>query len=146
VAEVIAVRSVSIIFANYRYSLPVWSFSFYQADIRRFPLTSQYVPTAAAQFGQGANGSLYLYPIASQPYQLEMDCLAWPSDLITDQDVEAIPDPWTEAVVYLATHYCYLSLQNLNAANYYRTQFDQMMPRYRNGTQTGRSSNPYGRW
>jgi hypothetical protein len=146
VREVISVRSVSVIFANYRYSLPQYSFSTYQAKIRQFPIQYSYVPTMCSQFGQGAGGSLFLYPIASQPYQLEMDCLAWPSDLITDQDVEAIPDPWTEAVVYLATHYCYLSLQNLNAANYYRTQFDQMMPRYRNGTQTGRSSNPYGRW
>lgn len=144
VAEVIAVRSISIIFANYRYSLPVWSFSSYQAYIRQFPLTYQYVPTAAAQFGQGANGSLYLYPIASQPYQMEVDCLCLPQDLQTDQDVDVIPHPWSDAVQFLAAHYCYLQLQNLNSAAYYRKMADEFMVRSRGAANPGRSVNPYG--
>jgi hypothetical protein len=146
VGEVIAVKSISIIYANYRYSLPMYSFSTYQSMIRQYPGQYYYVPTMSAQRGQGAAGSLYLYPLPSQEYQLELDCFCWPQDLETDQDVEAIPAPWTEAVPYLTAHYCYLELQNLNAANYYRKMFDEMMPRYRIGTEPGRPTNPYGRW
>ena len=146
VREVIAVKSISIIYANYRYSLPMYSFSVYQAMIRQYPGQYYYVPTMSAQRGQGSAGSLYLYPLPSQEYQLELDCFCWPQDLETDQDVEAIPDPWTEAVPYLAAHYCYLELQNLNAANYYRKMFDEMMPRYRAGAEPGRMTNPYGRY
>ena len=145
VSEIIAVRSVSIIYANYRYSLPMYSFSTYQAMIRQYPLQYYYVPTMCSQFGQGAAGSLYLYPIASQAYQIELDCLGYPMDLRTDQDVEAIPDPWTEAVPYLATHYCYLALQNLNAASYYRQEFDKAMAIYRGAATLGRRISPYGR-
>ena len=146
VKEVIAIRSVSVIYANYRYSLPMYSFSTYQAQIRQYPLLYYYVPTMATQFGQGASGSLFLYPVASQPYQLEVDCVGWPMDLMTDQDVEAIPDPWTEAVPYLTAHYCYLSLQNLNAAQYYRKSFEDLMAMYRTSASPSRRVNPYGRY
>ena len=144
--SVYGIRGVSVIYANYRYSLPMYAFSEYQAMIRQFPRQYYYVPTMCSQFGQGASGSLYAYPIPSQAYQLEIDCYCWPQELLTDQDVEAIPDPWTQAVPYLAAHYCYLELQNLNAAEYYRKQFEMQMPRYRDAAQPSRRTNPYGRY
>ena len=146
IKEVYSVRSVSLIYSNYRYSLPCYAFSTYQAMIRQFPSQYLYVPTMCAQFGQGAAGSIYFYPLPSQSYQLELDCQCWPQDLLTDQDVEAIPDPWTQAVVYLATAYGYMELQNLNAASYYQGQADKLMVRYRSAASPGRVSNPYGRY
>lgn len=144
--EVYAVRSVSLIYANYRYSLPMYAFSTYQAMIRQYPFQYVFVPTMCSQFGQGASGSLYFYPLPAQSYQLEIDCQCWPQDLLTDQDVEAIPDPWTQAVAWLAAHYCYLELQNLNAANYYMGLVNDYMVRYRRAATPGRVSNPYGRY
>lgn len=146
VKEIMAIRSVSIIYANYRYSLPMYSFSTYQAYIRQYPQQYNYVATMCCQFGQGAAGSLYLYPIASQQYQIEVDCVGWPMDLETDQDVEAIPDPWTQAVPFLAAHYCYLSLQNFNAAEYYRKMADSLLPMHRAAASPARRSNVYGRY
>jgi hypothetical protein len=143
---IIGVRSVSLIYANYRYSLPMYAFSEYQSSIRQYPNQYYYVPTMCSQFGQGASGSIYVYPLPSQAHPLEIDCYCWPLDLTSDLDVEAIPDPWTDAVPYLAAHYCYLELQNLNSAEYYRKRFDEMMPRYRVGAQPGRRTNPYGRY
>jgi hypothetical protein len=145
-AFVYGIRSVSLIYSNYRYSLPMYSFSAYQAMIRQYPTQYYYVPTMCCQFGQGATGSLYVYPLPSQQYQLEIDCYCWPQDLQTDQDVEAIPEPWTEAVPYMALHLAYLELQNLNAAEYYRKLFDSKLPMYRNAAQPGRQTNPYGRY
>lgn len=144
--EVIGIRSVSLVYSNYRYSLPMYAFSAYQAMIRQYPTQYYYVPTMCSQFGQGANGSLYCYPLPSQVYQLEIDCYCWPQDLCTDQDVEAIPAPWTEAVPYMAAHLAYLELQNLNAAEYYRKLFDRKLPMYRNAAQPGRQANIYGRY
>jgi hypothetical protein len=146
IGPVYGIRSVSLIYSSYRYSLPMYSFSTYQAMIRQYPNQYYYVPTMCSQFGQGASGSLYCYPLPSQQYQLEIDCYCYPQDLTTDQDVEAIPDPWTEAVPYMAAHLAYLELQNLNAAEYYRKLFDSKMPMYRNAAQPGRNTNPYGRY
>ena len=144
--EVYAVRGVSILYANYRYSLPQYSFTEYQALIRQFSSQYQYVPTLCSQFAQGAAGSLYLYPLPSQTYQLELDCMCWPQDLETDQDVEAIPDPWTQAVPFLAASYCYMEMQNLNSAEYYRKMADRVLPMHRNAASPSRRVNPYGRY
>lgn len=146
VKEVISVRSVSFIYSNYRYSLPVYSFSTYQARIRQFPTQYEYVPTMAAQLGQGAGGSLYFYPLPSQVYQFELDCICLPIDLQGDGDPEAIPDPWTDSVIWLATSYVYASLQNLNFSKYYNDKYTEYLKIQSVAARPGRRINPYGPW
>lgn len=147
VDEVYQVQSVSIIYLNYRYSCPVYSFSTYQAMIRQY-VASQYlyVPTFGSQFGRGAGGSFYLYPPPSQTYPMEWDCRCLPSDLAVDADPEAIPDPWTDLVPYFAAYLAYLELQNHNLARSYLDQFDSRMKRFGGYALPGRVSNPYGRF
>jgi hypothetical protein len=146
VKEIYYVRSASIIYANYRYSLPCYAFSIYQAYVRQYPFQYQYVPTFFSQFGQGAAGSLFFYPYPSQSYQVELDCCCIPSDLIDDQSVEAIPAPWTDAVPYFAGKLCFEELKNLNAAKYYEEQFNRRALGYSNYARAGRMTNPYGRY
>lgn len=146
VVSVISVRSISIIYSNYRYSLPVYSFSTYQARIRNYPFQYQYVPAFASQYGRGTSGSFYVYPLPSQTYQYELDCFCLPQDLIDDQSVEALPDPYTDAVPFLMLYYAYAELQNFNIAKFWDQEFDKWMLRYAHATLPGRVSNPYGRW
>ena len=77
---------------------------------------------------------------------MEWDCFCLPKDLNDDDDYEAIPKPWTDAVPYFAAHLCYLGLQNLNAAQYYMNLYDEMVHRYSAYARPGRHINPYGRW
>ncbi len=140
------VKSVSIIYANYRYSLPVYSFSTYQSSIRQYPFQYQYVPTIGAQFGQGTAGSFYLYPLPSTAYQLEWDSFCLPSDLVTNLSVEALPQPWTQAVKYWAAYNAYLELQNPNQARLMMDLFEKQLNVYSTAARPGRASNPYGRW
>jgi len=140
------VHSVSVIYANYRYSLPQYAFSVYQAMVRQYPFQYQYVPTFCSQFGQGATGSLFFYPIPSQNYQMEWDCRCLPSNLMDDQSVEALQKPWTDAVPYFAAKLAFEELQNLNAAKYYSLQFDQRCLAYSQYARVGRAINPYGRY
>lgn len=146
VGSIFAVRYISLIFANYRYSLPVYPFSVYQALIRQYPQQYLFVPTMAAQFGQGTNGSLYMYPIPSTVYQMEWDSLCLPFDLADDNQTEAIAMPWTDAVPIGAAVYAYLELQNLNSAKYYQEMFDSYVHKYSAWARPGRQTNPYGRW
>jgi hypothetical protein len=146
VDSVFAIKGVSVIYANYRYSLPMYSFSVYQAKIRQYPFQYQYVPCFASQYGQGNQGSFYAYPIASQVYQWEFDCFCEPQDLIDNQSVDVIPRPWDDVVPYFAAHLCYLELQNFNAANYYLQLFDNMTLRKSNYARVGRAVNIYGRY
>jgi hypothetical protein len=144
--SVYMIKSVSLIYSNYRYSLPMYAFSVYQAMIRNFPFQYEYVPTFCSQFGQGADGSFYLYPLPSQTYQIEYDCFCTPQDLIDNQSVDVIPQPWTDAVSYFAASLCFEEIQNLNAATYYANKFDAMLLRYSQYARPGRMINPYGRY
>lgn len=147
VKSVYSVRSISVLYTNYRYSLPVYSFSTYQAMIRQYVGgTYQYVPSFASQLGRGTNGSLFLYPLPSQTYQLEFDCMCLPSDLTTDADWEAIADPWVDAVPFYAAFLAFMELQNHQAARSLLELFDQRMMRFGGYVQPGRVTNPYGRW
>lgn len=147
VEAIYLVRGVSVIFSNYRYSLPMYSFSVYQALIRQYVASQfQYVPAFGAQFGQGTSGTLFLYPPPSQVYQLEWDCQCLPQDLIDDQSYEVIPDPWTDAVAYYSAHLAFLSVQNLNTARLYNDLYDERMKRFRSYVSPGRAINPYGRF
>jgi hypothetical protein len=146
IKEIYNVYSVSVLYSNYRYSLPKYAFSVYQAYIRQYPFQYQYVPTFFSQFGQGVAGSLFLYPLPSQTYQMEWDCRCIPLNLEDDTDFEALPDPWTDAVPYFAAKLAFEELQNLNAANYYSQQFDQRVLGYSQYARPGRTVNPYGRY
>lgn len=140
------IRSLSILYSNFRYSLPLYPFSEYQAKIRNYPFQYQWVPAFASQFGQGASGSFFVYPIPSQAYQIEFDCSIIPADLTTDLSTEALPSPWVEAVPYFAAHLSFLELQNYNAAKFYLDLFDQFVNRYGTYARPGRVSNIYGRY
>lgn len=146
VGSVLNVRSISVIFANWRYSCLRYPFQQYQAYIRRYPQDYQYVPEVFSQVGQGTSGTLYGYPIANAAYQLEMDCICLPADLISNDSPEALPDPWTDAVPFLASYYCMLELANLNGARFYKQEYDDFVHRYSAGARPGGVPvNPYGR-
>jgi hypothetical protein len=146
VDSVHAIKSASVIYANYRYMLPQYDFSTYQSMIRQYPFQYQYVPTFCSQFGQGAGGSFYAYPLPSQTYQWEFDCFCLPTDMTMDNSIpEPIPAPWTDAVPYFAAHLAYLEIQNWNAAKMYEALFDKMTLGYSSYARPSRRVNPYGR-
>jgi hypothetical protein len=145
IASIFMVRSVSILYSNYRYSLACTSFSAYNALIRNYPNQFEYCPFYIAQFGRGTSGSFYMYPLPSQPFQMEWHCLCLPQDLIDDQSVDVIPYPWVDAVKFYAAHLAYLEIQNFNSAQGMFGLFDQKMKMFGSFVNSGRVSNFYGR-
>lgn len=146
VDSVHTVKSASVIYANYRFMLNMYDFSTYQSLVRQYPYQYQYVPAFCSQFGQGEGGTFFAYPLPSQRYQWEFDCLCIPSDLIDNRSYEALPGPWTDAVKHFAAYQAFLELQNFNAAEYHFKRYDEMVNRYSVYTRPGRRVNPYGRY
>lgn len=142
--SVYAVRGVSLIYSGYRYSVEYMPWSRYQI-YRAYPYEYQYTPAIYSQPTQGAAGQLYFYPLPSQALQAEWDVQVLPSDLIDDQSVEAIPDPWGECVAYAACHYAMLELGNLNASRFFMDLYGKNLLLYSQATRVGRGVNPYGR-
>lgn len=145
VGPVFFVNSISILYASFRFSCLIYSFSEYQALVRNWVQGYRYVPSISTQFGRGTDGSMYLYPIASAPYQMEFDCACLPADLETDQDYDTIPQPWSDCVQYFAAHLAFLELQNLNAAQWYLNRFDSITNDHSAWAVPRRVSNRYGR-
>ena len=146
VENIIGIRSVSLLYNNYRFSLPQYAWSVYQSMIRQYPYQYQYIPTFCSIFGQGASGTLFCYPLPSTVYQMEWDATCQPSDLVTDQSVEVIPQPWQDCIPFLAAYFGYLELQNMNAAKFMRGEFESFMLGQSQATRIGRTVNMYGRY
>ena len=99
---------------------------------RGFPWFNQYYlmdpnpqaapPAVWSQFGQGESGSIFTN-LLDGPYVLNLDCVIVPAVLVTDNDPEAIPYPWTDCVPFFAAFYAYMSAQRQPDA-------DEMFQRY----------------
>ena len=142
--SVYAVRAISIIYSGYRYSVETMPWTRYQM-FRAYPYQYQYTPAICSQRAQGVSGDFYFYPLPSQSLQAEWDVQCLPSDLIDDQSVEAIPDPWGECVAYAACHYAMLELQNYNASRFYMDLYGKNLLLYSQSTRIGKAVNVYGR-
>ena len=142
--SIYAIRGVSIIYSGYRYSLEQLAWTRYQI-YRAYPYSYQYTPAIFSQFGQGKNGSLFFYPLPSQNLQAEFDMQCLPSPLSDDQSVDAVPEPWTDAVPYMAAHLAMIELGNLNASKFMFELYERRALFYSQSVRIGRALNPYGR-
>lgn len=138
--------SIAMIYNGYRYTLIQYPFTVYQGFVRNYPQQYQYVPTIYSQYGQGAAGSVYMYPLPSMTYQFEADCLCLPLALVDDGSYEALPEPWQDAVPYFAAHLCYMELQNFNYARGILELYKEQTSRYSAGTRPRYLGNMYGRY
>jgi len=143
--QIIAVRGISILFGDFRYSLQKVSFSKYQAQIRTYANSYEDVPKVSAQFGQGVSGSIYMYPVPSYAYVMEWDCLCLPQDLTTDADIELLPYPWTDSVQYYAAYKALEASGNFASADRFFGKFMSYMNKARTDSQPAATVNWYGR-
>ena len=81
-----------------------------------------------AQYGKGPIGSVYLAPVPTQALPMEVDLHVIPLPLLTDNDPEPIPYPWTDAVSYWAAVLALLQQQRREDASAMATLFNSDMP------------------
>lgn len=100
---------------------------------------AQYAQGAAAGHGSGASGSFSIDPPPDVVYALKCDCVCYPNTLVIDNDVEAIPYLWTDAVPFFAAYYALLSSQT--SARY--ADAERLMNHYQTFVERARkASNP----
>ena len=112
----------------------IWSE--FQAYFRSYNNGMQNYPTIWSQYAQGVNGSIYLWPIPSQPSQMDWDCYCIPLDLVNDSTPEAIPYGWTDCVQYYAAYLAYLDAQRAEDADKMFKMFTMFMKRARAFSET----------
>lgn len=119
VDSILAVQTVAVSWGSQKPVLRNTDWSTFQAYCRSVNLASTNWPTIWSQYAQGANGSLYLWPIPSQAMQMDWDCYCLPSDLVTDATPEVVPYPWTRAVPYYAAYLAKMSDGDRDAALFF---------------------------
>jgi hypothetical protein len=97
-----------------------------------------------AQYGSGPLGSLYLAPVPSIASPMEVDLTLIPQPLLTDEDVEPIPYPWTDAVSYWAAVLCYWQQQRKEDAQSMAELFQADLPMCAAVVCPQLMQNPYG--
>lgn len=80
-------------------------------------------PFCCACQGDGVDQILFLFPVPSQSLEMEVDASCLPLALRTNNDYEAIPRPFRDAVKFKAASYCYLSQQRFGSAELMEEQF-----------------------
>ena len=103
----------------------IWSE--FQAYYRAYNNGMQNYPTIWSQYGQGVNGSIYVWPIPSQYSQMDWDCYCFPIALVDDTTAEAIPYPWTDAIPYYAAYLAYLDAQRKDDAKNMYDMYERRM-------------------
>lgn len=102
---------------TYKPTLNHMIWSEFQAYTRVYANSQVNFPAIWSSYGQGASGSFYLFPVPSQQMAMDIDTYCVPIDIASDQDPEAIPYPWTEAVQYWAAYLAYNNSQRKGDAD-----------------------------
>jgi hypothetical protein len=148
IAEIAFVGSISSFYGNVRYTLGRRGMGSYQALVRNYTGgVFQQNPGVFAQFGQGSEGTVYMYPVPDQRFPMEWDVCCIPQDLDTSNNVpDALPFPWTlDPVVWLAAYYAYSGKQRSADAQRAWGEFERFMKRARAMSMPHGVANWYGR-
>jgi hypothetical protein len=81
-----------------------------------------------SQFNEGPMGSIYMAPIPGQMAPMEVDLTLIPAPLLTDNDFDPIPYPWSDAVAYWAAVLCLMQQQRTQDATAMAQVFNAEMP------------------
>lgn len=151
VREILAVRSLAIAIGPGEGAWkPMWNrlpWSDFQARFRiwnRAWIGTISYPGFYAQYGFGMAGSIYLAPIPSQQQPMETDCSCSPFPLETDNDAEAIQQPWQDAVPYMAAFFCLAQQQRLQDAQGMLQLFQSDLPFCASVVSPAMITSPYG--
>jgi hypothetical protein len=97
-----------------------------------------------SQLNEGPLASIYLAPIPSQAQPMEVDLTCIPMPLLTDNDAEIIPYPWSDAVSYWAATLCLMQQQRTQDAAAMTTTFNAELPMCASVVCPQMLQNPYG--
>ena len=133
VASILYCRSISVSIGPNGWK-PMWRqvpFTDFQARFRIWNNT--FIGTISepgwwATFGVGPDTKIYLCPIPSQENPIDVDLTCIPAALLTDNDPEPLPYPWTDAVSYWAAVLCLLQQQRAQDAQAMAQLFNNDMP------------------
>lgn len=143
VQGVMGLRSIAVSWGSLKPMLQKWVWSDFQAYLRSNNTGLQSWPAVWSQYGQGAAGSIYVYPLPSTIAQWDWDTYCYPVKLVDDTTPEIIPYPWTDAIQYYAAYLAYDNSQRKGDADRMFATYERFMKRARALSEPDYVPDPY---
>ena len=125
---VIEVKQVAISWGSFRPAMTFMPWVDLQAYLRASSINVFNFPVVWSTKGDGVRGEVWLYPppsvsgvstVGNSQGEMEWYVSCIPKDLYSNNDYEAIPDPYTDAMKFLAASYAMLGTQRYGTAQVY---------------------------
>lgn len=81
----------------------------FQAYCRAYAVNNQSYPACWSVLNDGTAGEIWLFPIPSQPCEMEVYATVLPKPLYSDDDFDAIPDSFNDVVKFGATALAFMA-------------------------------------
>jgi hypothetical protein len=114
-----------------------------QAYARAYPTLVTSYPMVWSCYDDGENGEIWLWPVPSTPGDLEVDAYCIPSDLNSDDDPEAIPGGWRNAIKFGAASLAFMASRRYQEAGAMQQMFEQRIGTARVAADRGKTPSYY---
>lgn len=133
------ILNINIIWGNSRIPLRYMPWTQFNAELRFW---QNYIgrPIAFSMYGPT---SFYISPVPDQVYAMELDTVILPTPLVTDAQVDEIPDPWTAPVAFYACYKAKFKEQSYGEAEIFKQEYTRQAQSVLATTYTRRMPSPY---
>ena len=114
-----------------------------QAYARAYATLVTSYPYFWSVYNEGETGEIWLFPVPSFPMEIELDCFCIPNDLYVDDDFDAIPDGFTNAIKYGAAAMAYMTSRRYGQAQIMMDLFADRLGIGRIAADMGKTPNFY---
>ena len=115
----------------------------FQAYCRAYAVLNTAYPSLWSVMNDGPMGELYVFPAPSQAGDMEIDATCLPSDLNSNDDFDAIPIGFQDAIPFGAAGLCFLGTQRQSQGQVMYGQFLDKLGVSRVGSDRGKSRSYY---
>jgi hypothetical protein len=115
----------------------------FQAYCRAYAFLNTSFPSVWSVYNDGTQGEVWMFPVPSQAGEIEADASVTPKDIYSDDDYDAIPDGFQEALKFGAASVALISSQRFAQAQMMENTFADMMGVGRVAVDRGKTATYY---
>lgn len=118
-------------------------FEDFQAYARSNQIIVNSYPCVWTVYNDGEFGEVWLFPVPMDAQEMQWDCLCTVADIFSDEDFDAIPEPFRDGVKYYAAMRAYESSGRYAAGQLMKAQFEDMYLLRRGAVDRGKTPSFY---
>lgn len=131
--------NINLYWGNTRIPLRYLPWTQFNAELRFW---QNYVGRPIAFSMYGLN-KYFLAPVPDQEYVTELDTVILPEDLVDNDSIEQIPDPFTNPVAFYACHQAKYKEQSFGESEIFKQEYTKRTQNVLASTYTRRMPNPF---